>query len=795
MVVVWRTTGESLPILRYGNAPDALESVVFPTQMAIRLGPDVAGPPDALRLHSAPLNTYQYEAYVTGLQPDQLYYYAICDGQTLLAGADPNHSFRTLPVPGTEKPLRFWVVGDSGDGSVGQMAGFTAMRDYVAVDGRPVDHYLHLGDMAYGTGLDIEFQFHFFQIYGDLMRNTVTWPTMGNHEGANSSGITGIGPYYDAYVVPTRGEAGGLPSATEAYYSFDIGQVHLICLDSHDLPRFPASAMAQWLQADLEQTNAPWLLAFWHHPPYTKGTHDSDTEGQLIEMRQYILPILEASGVDLVLTGHSHIYERSMLIDGAYVTPTTTDGVVLDDGDGRTDGDGAYEKSAGLVPNEGSLHVVAGHGRGGGSYFGISPVMRETVEGVGSVLLDIDGDTLTGRMLDDTGAERDVFVLRKSGVVEPREPLDYPWNPLGPSFREASPEVGKIEVGIRANPAAPDAVLRYTLDGSEPDGGSPVYSAPLSVAPGTLVRAFSVWRNGEKTSPVASFTASSPPLPPVAGTKVIRVPLSSPANEAVEGADGSVVLGGKALPLPKAGTVGGTGWRFEGVRVPPGVLVTGASIDFEAGAPGFGLNTSEIAMEASVAPMPFSPITGNVTGRTRGNGRVAWTVPDFLSPGQRVTTPDLSRLVDEALARPGWTAGGTMVFLFSGDAERFVRGLESAWAGAATLTVSYHEGTARDYLLSQRMEAKVFPWIAGARLARVSYMRPSVAAGWGLETSMEQSANLENDGWVAVEGFGVSTAPITGTALETVTMTRLFPAGEPVGRLFLRLRVTDTPGP
>jgi len=44
-----------------------------------------------------------------------------------------------------------------------------------------------------------------------------------------------------------------------------------------------------------------WIIAFWHHPPYTKGSHDSDTEGELIDMRQNALPILEALRLGLLL--------------------------------------------------------------------------------------------------------------------------------------------------------------------------------------------------------------------------------------------------------------------------------------------------------------------------------------------------------------------------------------------------------------------------------------------------------------------------------------------------------------
>src|SRR4030095_10302026 len=94
---------------------------------------------------------------------------------------------------------------------------------------------------------------------------------------------------------------------------------------------------ARWLKVDLEQARTgrtDWIVAFFHHPPYTKGTHDSDREMQLIEMRTHIMPILDSGGVDLVLTAHSHIYERSMLVDSAYATPTVAAGVIPNDGEG-----------------------------------------------------------------------------------------------------------------------------------------------------------------------------------------------------------------------------------------------------------------------------------------------------------------------------------------------------------------------------------------------------------------------------------------------------------------------------
>ncbi|MFM8877753.1 MAG: metallophosphoesterase, partial [Verrucomicrobiota bacterium] len=393
------------------------------------------------KLHSAPVGTFQYEARIEGLSPDSIHYYAVFDGDRRLTPQSEDHRFRAQPKPGTVRPYRFWVLGDSGTGREAQRAVHEGMRRWVQRDGRPLDFWIHVGDMAYGTGRDVEFQSRFFESYADTLRNLVCWPAMGNHEGHTSKGSTGIGPYYDAYLVPTRGESGGLASGTEAYYSFDHGNIHFICLDSHDLDRKPTGAMAKWLKADLEKARAEWLIAFWHHPPYTKGSHDSDKEADLIEVRHHLLPILESGGVDLVLTGHSHIYERSMLMDGAYSTnATVAETFLLDDGDGDPSGDGAYRKGAGLRPHEGTVQVVAGHSGASLGRVGTSPVMRRTIVEHGSCVIDVEGDTLVGRMINREGVERDRFSLVKRGQVTVRR-LSLPWQPPEYKAPDKSPKV------------------------------------------------------------------------------------------------------------------------------------------------------------------------------------------------------------------------------------------------------------------------------------------------------------------------------------------------------------------
>jgi hypothetical protein len=424
--IVWRTLGETTPVVRYGRTLDNLDQVVNANQILVRrqaatgfqsndtVNEDVS---IALPLHSAPEGTVQYEAKLEDLESGTQYFYAVYDQAQCLAGGDSEHFFRTNPTRGVKSPFRFWVVGDSGTGDSNQAAVYDGMRQYIANQKRELDFFLHVGDMAYPKGTDAEFQRNFFDVYQPTLRHLTCWAAMGNHEGFTSKGLLGEGPYYDAYICPRRAEAGGLASASEAYYSFDYGNVHFICLDSHDLDRKPAGVMAKWLRADLEKTNSDWLVAFFHHPPYTKGSHDSDREHQLIEMREFIMPILESGGVDLVLTGHSHIYERSMLIDGAYQTPTTADGVVLDDGDGDPNGDGAYQKSVGLHPNQGVVQVVTGNGGAKVSRRGTSPVMKRVVVEHGSVIVDVSDDTLSAVMVNRESVQRDLFTIVKRGTV------------------------------------------------------------------------------------------------------------------------------------------------------------------------------------------------------------------------------------------------------------------------------------------------------------------------------------------------------------------------------------------
>ncbi len=354
--------------------------------------------------------TFEHEIAVGNLGPGTFYLYAIGTNNKRLLGGTPAFSFRTS----TSFPVstRVWVVGDSGSGGSGQRA----VRDgFLKFEGnRKADLWLMLGDNAYWDGKDSEYQTKLFEPYRDLLRRLPLWPTYGNHDGHSANSKTESGPYYDNFTLPRKGEAGGVPSGTEAYYSFDYSNIHFICLNSYDLPRRTTDPMAVWLKKDLAASKALWKIAYWHHPPYSKGSHDSDTETALVEMRKFIVPILENGNVDMVLCGHSHGYERSFLINGHYGLSTTFRPFhLLDKGDGNPEGDGGYWKLSGQ-PRRGTVYVVAGNGARTATWPRYNhPALPIRSTKLGSLVLDIVRDHLLCQAIDTQGRVFDRFELSK----------------------------------------------------------------------------------------------------------------------------------------------------------------------------------------------------------------------------------------------------------------------------------------------------------------------------------------------------------------------------------------------
>jgi hypothetical protein len=370
-----------------------------------------------------PAFTTEHEVLINNLSPYTKYYYNVGTYSSLLLPAASDLSFVTLPVTGTIQPYRFWVIGDAGTGSNDQRAVRDAFMTYN--NNEHINGWIWLGDNAYEGGKDNEYQDNVFtNEYENIMKNTVTWPSPGNHDYNNHIPFSPAPAYYNIFSLPTNGEAGGVPSGTEKYYSYNIGNIHFISLDSYDESRNTTAPMATWLLNDLNANTLPWIIAYWHHPPYTKGTHDSDNpllyDFEMVDMRENILPILESHGVDLVLSGHSHCYERSMLLDGHYDNSNTLQpSMILDNTSGNYyAGNCPYQKH--MVLNEGhkgTVFTVVGCSAKSGSPESSwpHPVMHKyTSTDLGSMLLEINNNRLDAKFIKTDGSVYDSFSIFKN---------------------------------------------------------------------------------------------------------------------------------------------------------------------------------------------------------------------------------------------------------------------------------------------------------------------------------------------------------------------------------------------
>ena len=355
-----------------------------------------------------------HELELTGLVSNQKYYYYIKDDNDTVLPPSLDQYFITSPPHGTAQAVTAWVLGDPG--TANQNARDVRDAYYNYIGSNHTDMMLFLGDNAYNSGTDAEYQVAMFEnMYEDKLKNTVAWSCLGNHDGYTANSSTQSGPYYDIFTFPTNGEAGGIPSGTEAYYSFDYANIHFIVLDSYETDRSIGGAMHNWAMLDIQNTTQDWIISFWHHPAYSKGSHNSDTEVELIQMRENFLPMLEEYGVDLVMSGHSHSYERSYFVNGHYGNSTTFDHEIHTVGsngygDGQIGSDGFYNKDL-CFP--GSVYITTGSAgkKSGGSFD--HPIFHYAASSLGSTVLEINGDQMDVKFVRETGAIDDFFTIKK----------------------------------------------------------------------------------------------------------------------------------------------------------------------------------------------------------------------------------------------------------------------------------------------------------------------------------------------------------------------------------------------
>jgi acid phosphatase type 7 len=386
----------------------------------------------------------EHTVRVTGLSADTKYFYSVGTTTGVLQ-VDAANFFTTAPPANTTRTIRIAAFGDCGregtTGTTNQTNSYNAYQTFLtdsSIDA--ADAWILLGDNAYDLGTDTEYGTNFFAPYSGgtkkILRNHKLYPSPGNHEydysQTTAKRILRTWPYFSLFNFPQNGECGGVASTKPNFYSFDIGNIHFLSLDSHGMEPTDANSwmgtnsastiMKNWIAADLAANTKKWVIAYWHHPPYSKGSHNSDnttSDQQMIDVRTNFIRFLEVRGVDMVICGHSHAYERSYLMknySGSWASfSTATHAVNTNSAKYTGTAASAPHKYNSTPLDHGTVYVVAGNtGAVNSSTTGFaSGPMPWATTTAGVFYLEVEENKLRGRMLRHTGAFFDTVTVFK----------------------------------------------------------------------------------------------------------------------------------------------------------------------------------------------------------------------------------------------------------------------------------------------------------------------------------------------------------------------------------------------
>ena len=188
-----------------------------------------------------------------------------------------------IRLPNKDHSTRWAVAGDAGTGGKEQYDVARLMN--ACHSAFHFDFVLMLGDNLYGGESPNDFRQKFEEPYAPLLQAGIKfYAALGNHDQPDER-------FYKNFNM------GG-----ERYYEFDKGPIAFFALDSN----YMSPEQLQWLEKELKGSTKQWKIAFFHHPLYSSGgTHGSD-----VELRKVLEPLFVKYGVNVVLAGHEHFYER-----------------------------------------------------------------------------------------------------------------------------------------------------------------------------------------------------------------------------------------------------------------------------------------------------------------------------------------------------------------------------------------------------------------------------------------------------------------------------------------------------
>ena len=272
---------------------------------------------------------------IQGLQPGKPYRYRLLvDGKPVF-----ENRFMARKRRGTK--TRFVAVGDNSFGDISDR-----MVAYQTYQAHP-DFVVNTGDVVYEDATVNEFARYFFPVHNadvaslrvgaPILRSTLIYPVIANHDAhgkdANKKPVADFEKnpdslgYYTNFYLPTSSlktpkyatpmigpdkaieafkKAAGDRFPSQANYSYDQGDGHFLCLDANVYVDPNDPELQAWITDDLSKTDATWKFVVYHHPAFNVGgDHYSEQHMRVLS------PLFEQHGVNCVLHGHEHNYQRT----------------------------------------------------------------------------------------------------------------------------------------------------------------------------------------------------------------------------------------------------------------------------------------------------------------------------------------------------------------------------------------------------------------------------------------------------------------------------------------------------
>ncbi len=250
-----------------------------------------------------------HQLKVPGLEPATEYEYRAGYGRQE-AALSKSWVFRTLP-PDDATKMAFIVYGDHRNYPNRHRAVVEAILERMKEHGVPA-FVLDTGDYTgQGEHTTDFYGEQFFEPARGLIERVCYFPVIGNHESYRKPPRIPF-RYLENFSVPVES------SGTEYYYSFDVGNAHIVMLDVYATDFTKDSKQWHWLQQDLKDTDKTWRFVVMHYPVYIHRSGPTVTYGNEA-VREHLVPLFEEYGVAAVFSGDSHFYQRSVVNGIQYV--------------------------------------------------------------------------------------------------------------------------------------------------------------------------------------------------------------------------------------------------------------------------------------------------------------------------------------------------------------------------------------------------------------------------------------------------------------------------------------------